>query len=211
VFVLVASVLLALVLVRRLWLGYPPVGHVALGRGEAAFVTAAAETFFPPDDRLPLDGRAADLPGYVDRYLRVLPPRQRVLIRALFLLFEQATLLFPARGVGAFKRFSSMNAHQRRLYVEGWASSRLVLRRKAFDALKAVLVLGYLGREENLRALGLEPWSIEPVLHPADRRYPPIGRPTSAGPRDAGEAVARPPAGPLRAAAPQPGGAAETP
>lgn len=177
---LVVSIVLVLFLARRLWVGYPPARHAALGRAEAAFVAAAAETLFPAGAGLPLDGRAADLPSYADAYLQALPGRQQRLIRALFLLFEQATLIFPARGVGAFRRFSSMSPDQRRTYLEGWAKSRLALRRMAFAALKAVLILGYVGREENLRALGLAPWAIEPVVCQADLLYPPIGQPRSA-------------------------------
>jgi len=179
VIIVVASLVVGLFLVRRLWLGYPPTPHSVLGRGEAAFAAAAAETIFPAGAGLPLDGRAADLPGYADEYLRALPPRQRGLIRALFVLFEQGPLIFPARGVGAFRRFSSMNPEQRTTYLEGWSKSRLSLRRKALDALKAVLILGYVGRRENLAALGLTPFEIEPVRCEADLLYPAIGRPRS--------------------------------
>ncbi len=180
VIVLVALFVIGLFVVYRAWLGYPPSRRAVIGRGEVAFLEAAAETFFPPGERMPVDGRAADLPGYADGYLVLLPTRQRYLIRALFVLFEQATLIFPARGVGAFRRFSSMSPEQRRAYLEGWATSRLYLRRMALDALKAVLIMGYLGHEENLRALGLAPWQIEPVVCEADLLYPPIGRPRSA-------------------------------
>ena len=174
--VLVALLVVAVFLVWRTRLGYPRATLRVLGRGEAAFVAAAAETLFPAGAGLPVDGRAADLPAYADAYLAALPVRQQRLIRAMFVLFEQATLLFPARGVGAFRRFSAMNPEQRVRYLEGWARSRLALRRMAFAALKAVLVMGYLGNAANLRALGLEPWSIEPVVCEADLLYPPIGR-----------------------------------
>lgn len=202
-FIVVALIVIAAFVGYRGWLGYPAARHACLSRGEAAFLTAAAETLFPPDPGLPLDGRAADLPGYADEYLAVLPARQRRLIRALLVLFEQATLIFPARGVGAFRRFSSMAPAQRKTYLEGWANSRLYLRTMAFDALKAVLILGYLGREENLGALGLAPWSIEPVVCPADLLYPPIGQPRSAVHWTEADLTHERPRAPLRAAAPE--------
>lgn len=200
-FPFVATLVLAAVVARRLWLGYPPTSCARLGRGEAAFVTAAAETLFPPHDRLPLDGRAADLPAYADDYLAGLPVRQQRLIRALFLLFEHATLVFPPRGIGAFRRFSSTTPEQRRVYLESWARSRLAVRRMALAALKAVLILGYVGREANLRALGLERWEIEPVVCEADLLYPPIGAPRSAIRLTREDLTVDRPRSPLRAAA----------
>lgn len=201
VFILVTLLLLAGFVTWRFRIGYPVTRHVVLGRGEAAFLAAAAETLFPSPDGPLLDGRDADLPGYADRYLRALPIRQRRLIRAMFLLFEQATLIFPARGVGAFRRFSAMSPEQRNRYFEGWAGSRLYLRRMAFTALKAVLIMGYVGRDENLRALGLEPFAIEPVVCEADLLYPPIGAPRSAIALTRADLSDRAPRAPLRTGA----------
>lgn len=198
---LLVSLLLAVAFVTwRLRIGYPPTSHAVIGRGDAAFLAAAAETLFPSPDGPLLDGRDADLPGYADRYLAALPVRQRRLIRALFVLFEQATLVFPARGVGAFRRFSSMTPDQRRAYLESWARSRLYLRRMALNALKAVMIMGYVGRDENLRALGLEPFEIAPVVCEADLLYPPIGQSRSAIRLTRADVNADAPRVPLRAA-----------
>jgi hypothetical protein len=177
VFVLAALVFLALFLLHRLVLGYPRPAepYASIGRGDAAFLNAAASTLFPEHDALPLSGEDADLPGYADRYLRALPRKQRLLIRGLFTLFEQSTLIFPAQGVGAFRRFSSLDAEQRESVLRGWAESRVYLRRLAFTALKAVLIMGYFGRPETLRALDLEPFEMETPVCEADLLYPPIG------------------------------------
>jgi len=161
---------------RLVW-GYPKRSErfrVIAGR-DAAFLDAAAEVFFPAGENLPLSGLEADLPGYADEYLAHLPTAKRRLILALFMLFEQGTLLWPARGVGAFRRFSAMPIEQRIRVIRGWEESRLSLRRMAFSALKAVLILGYLGRAESLAALGLGPWSFESPISEADLLYPPIG------------------------------------
>lgn len=203
VLLIVGLLVIGLFFVYRAWLGYPPSHHRVLGRGEAAFLTAAAETIFPGGAGLPLDGKAADLPGYADQYLDQLGVRQRRLIRAMFVLFEQATMIFPARGVGAFRRFSSMAPEQRQSYLAGWEGSRLYLRRMAFSALKAVLIMGYLGREENLRALGLAPWEIEPVVCEADLLYPPIGQPRSAIRWTRADLSSEQPRTPLRAPSPE--------
>lgn len=172
-------VVIGLFLVHRLVLGYPrpPARLEAVGPWDAAFLNAAADTFFPADGPLPVAGRDAELAARTDRYLAQLPRRQRLLIRALFMLIEQSTLIFPARGVGAFRRFSSMSPEQREAVIQGWADSGLYLRRTAFSALKAVLIMGYLGHPECRRALGFEPFELDTPVCEADLLYPPIGAP----------------------------------
>ena len=180
VFAVVTCLILLAALVRRGWWGYPPSEGDVLGRGESALVNAAGETLFPGHPGLAIDGQQAELAHYAESYLQALGPAQRRLIRAMFILFEQAPLLFPAPGLGGFRRFSSLSPEQRLAYFESWSGSRMVLRRMAFSALKAVLILGYFGHDENLRALGLDPWNIEPVICEADLLYPPIGQSRSA-------------------------------
>ena len=166
-----------LFLLRRVLAGYPPVarGFVVLARREVAFLETAAETIFPPSPDLPLSGGEADMPGYADRYLAALPGRQRGLVRALFPLFEHATLVWPARGRGGRRRFSALRPEQRMDALRGWESSRFSLRRMCLTALKAILILGYVGHPETLAALGLARWKIESPRVEADFLYPPIG------------------------------------
>jgi hypothetical protein len=178
----VLGALLLLFLAQRLRLGYPRprTPHQILSRGEAAFLDAAAATFFPAGGAMALSGLEADLPARTDRYLTSLPERQRGLIRALLLLFEHATLVFPASGFGGFRRFSSLAPAERLEVLESWAGSRLYLRRTGFTALKAVLLMAYFGHPECLRQLGLSPWEMPEALCEADLLYPPmIGEPPS--------------------------------
>ena len=162
---------------RRLLAGYPEADprFVFLRRREETFLAATAEVLFPTTDALPLSGGEADLPGYADQYLQALPVRQRNLVRALFILFEQGTLIWPAPGRGGFKRFSSLSPHQRLVVLRSWESSGLYVRRMCLTALKAVLILGYVGHPQSLSALGLAPWKIESPRVEADFLYPPIG------------------------------------
>ena len=161
----------------RLFLGYPrPRGELrVLAAREAAFLDAAAEAMFPPGSDIPLSGRGADLPGYVDRWLQVVPPRQRLLIRLLMMLIEQATLFFPAPGWG-FRRFSALNREQQEAALRAWGSSGLAMRRLVFTAVRAVLTMGYLGHPVVLRHVGLAPYAIESPVLPADLLYPRIGQ-----------------------------------
>jgi hypothetical protein len=178
VLLVVAITVLTLVLVHRLFVGYPKpeASYDVLAARDVAFLRAAAESFFPADGRMAASGVDVDMPGFADRYVAALPRRQQLLIRALFLLFEQSTLLWPARGVGAFRRFSRLRPEQRERVLRGWSGSRLYLRRMLFSALKAVLVLGYVGHPAVLAELGLTPYEVETPVCEADLLFPAIGQ-----------------------------------
>lgn len=195
----VLLIVLGVVALRRGLAGYPAAGsHFSvLAPRELAFLQAAAETLFPPHASLPLSGGEADLPGYADGYLEALPARQRTLIRALFFLFEHATLVWPAQGRGGFKRFSSLSPEQRLGVLRAWQSSPLYLRRMCLTALKAVLILGYVGHPQSLGALGLASWEIESPRIEADFLYPPIGGDRDQIPRPGSSPLSVPSAPPL--------------
>lgn len=143
--------------------------------GEAAFLDAAADTMFPADGAIPLSGRDADLPVYVDGYLATLPSHLRTQIRALLFLFEHATVIFPAPGFDGLRRFSSLSLDQRIAVFSSWRDSALFLRRLPFTALRAVLTMGYLGDPVAMRHLGLAPYDFASPVCEADLLYPAIG------------------------------------
>ncbi len=175
--VLIAFALGAL-LWARLAAGYPPPRrrYRRLGRGEAAFLDAAAEAIFPPGGELGWSGRDADLPDYLDQHLEASPPRIRALVHALCLLLEHATLIFPAPGAGGRRRFSSLRPVQQAAVLEAWSESGIFFRRLAFTSLRALITLGTLSHPPLLRALRLAPMAIEPPIHEVDLWYPPPGR-----------------------------------
>ena len=143
---------------------------------EAAFLDAVAEVMFPVGGAIPLSGVEANLPRYVDGYLSILHGRQRLQIRLLLLFFEQATIFFPAPGRLGFRRFSALDLDQRLAVLRAWSQSRFFLRRLLFTALRAVLVLGYLGHPDALRHLRLAPYEVASPVCEADLLYPPIGK-----------------------------------
>ena len=176
VFWVVAIVAVAFV-IRRVFLGYPsaPKRFAVITRRDAVFLEAAAEAMFPAGGAIPLSGREADLPSYVDGILGLLPRHLRFQIRALFLLVEQATLVFPPPGPRRFRRFSALRPEQRVAVLEGWTESRLFARRLAFTALRAVLTMGYLGHPVVLRHLRLAPYDLATPVCEADLLYPRVG------------------------------------
>ena len=161
----------------RIFLGYPRPrrAYRIVARREAAFLEAAGEATFPAGGAIPLSGRDADLPGYADGFLESLPRHLRLQVRAMLMLFEQATIFFPAPGRGGRRRFSSLSEEQRVAVLDGWARSRLFLRRIAFTALRAVLTMGYLGHPVAMRYLGLAPLDFPSPVVEADLLYPAIG------------------------------------
>ena len=170
-----------------------------LSARELALVCAAADAAFPPGGAIALSGTDAGIPAHVDRYLAVLPRRNRTLIRLLFVLTEHATLIFQAPGWDGFRRFSSLSLEQRMAVLEGWARSPLQPRRLVFQSLRAVLTMGYFASPQVLRAMGLAPLAIETPVVEADLLYPPIGQPRSAirfGVADRERAVSRAPLDP---------------
>ncbi len=168
--------------IRRILLGYPRPeprsgrAYRIVAPREAAFLDAAAEASFPAGGVMPIGGREADLPGYADAFLGSLPRHLRLQVRAMLMLFEQATLFFPAPGRGGHRRFSSLSTEQQVAALEGWSTSRLFPRRLAFAALRAVLTMGYLGHPVIMRHLRLAPLDFPSPLCEADRLYPRIGR-----------------------------------
>jgi hypothetical protein len=162
--------------VWRLFLGYPRrTGLVVLASREAAFLDAAGDAIFPPGGAVPQSGRDADIPGYADAFLASLPAHLRLQVRAMFMLFEQATILFPAPRPGGRRRFSALSAEQRVIVLERWSSSSLFVRRLAFTALRAVVTMGYLGHSGVLRELNLAPRAISTPICEADLLYPAVG------------------------------------
>jgi hypothetical protein len=168
-------------LCARFVVGYPtPPPSVRLLRPrEYATITAAASATFPRGGAVPLSGMDANVAGHVDRFVEAQPSGSRRLIRLLFVLVEHATIVFPAEGAGARRRFSALTPAQQVVYLEGWRTSGLFLRRLVFTSLRAIVTMGYLSHPDVLAALDLVPQSIEGRPTEADGLWPPIGQPSS--------------------------------
>jgi hypothetical protein len=161
----------------RLFLGYPRVreSYRLLAPREVAFLDSAAAAVFPPGGAIPLAGADAGLPRYADGFLTSLPAHLRLQVRAMLMLFEQATIFFPAPGPRGRRRFSALSPEQQVAVLAGWSGSRLFLRRIAFTALRAVLTMGYLAHPNALRAVNLAPLDVDSPVCEADLLYPRIG------------------------------------
>jgi hypothetical protein len=174
---LLLGVLATWVLSRIFW-GYPrPLYRPqSLSRREVAFLEAAATATFPPGGAISASGADAGVGAYTDRWMAVLHPRMRLLMRLLFFLLEHATLFFPAPGWRGFRRFTALLPGQQSAVMEGWATSRMRVRRLVFQSLRAIVTMGYFAHPPVLRQLGLEPRAIESPVCEADLLFPAIGK-----------------------------------
>lgn len=182
----------------RLLAGYPrpAVAARVLSRREMAFLASVADAMFPPGGVVPPSGTEAGISAYTDRYVGAVPARLRLLMRCLFLLVEQATLVFPAPPPRGWRRFSSLGPQQRVAVLEGWRTSRFFPRRLVFSSLRAILAMGYFSDPAVLRQLRLAPYAIETPVVEADLLYPPVGEGPQAvrfGPQDLTPPGPRPP------------------
>lgn len=216
-FLLAALAALAVLAVRRVFLGYPRPGLRHLAPREAATVAAASQALFPPGGPIPESGTDAGVPRFIDRYVGAVPPRVRLLMRALFFLVEHATLVLPGPGPRGWRRFSALDAPQREAVLEGWRTSRLFPRRLVFTSLRAMLTMAYFADPAVLRRLDLAPRALRTPVREADLLYPRVGRPRASIPYGPGDLT--PPSdgtpvdleGPLHPAYRSPGAPGEPP
>ncbi len=175
----IAFIALGIWAVRRAFFGYPDpsTSTELLSPREMRFLARAGDTLFPAGGEPSPSGSEAEVPAFVDRYVAAMPRHLRILMRLLFFLVEQATLVFPAPGRGGFRRFSALRPKQREAVLEAWRTSALFPRRLVFTSLRAILCMGYFASPVVLRELRLAPYAIDTPVCPADLLYPPIGRP----------------------------------
>jgi hypothetical protein len=158
--------------------GYPrpSIPPRVLTRAEWSTLDAVAEALFPAGGPVPPSGREAGVAAYVDRLVEASHPRQRWLMRALFVLVEHGTLLFPAPGLpSGWRRFSSLRPVQRVAVLEAWRRSGWFVRRLVFTSLRAICTMAYFSDPAVLRPLRLAPYAIDTPVVEADLWYPRVG------------------------------------
>lgn len=142
----------AVMLVRGLFLGYPPpmLAGALLTAKEQAIVSAFADALFPAGGPIPLSGTEAGLVRYLDTYVRRSPPSMRLLIRLLLVFVEHNTWLFGPQPV----RFTRMRPAERVAALEHMSKSSIYFRRVAFLSLRTMLSMGYLANAAVAQRIG---------------------------------------------------------
>lgn len=120
---------------------------------EARIVGALGQAMYPRGGSIPVDASGARAIEYVDEWLAVLPQRERVLLRLMFVLFEVA---MPAFGPSRLRTFSRASPEAQYEYLCAWETSDLYFRRASMLGLRSVFALAYLADPEVQRHIGVE-------------------------------------------------------
>ncbi len=146
-------VLLAILLIRGFFLGYPPrsVPTGKLTRKEQAVIAACADAYFPAGGPIPISGTEAGLVAYMESYMDRLPSTTRFLSRALLLIVEHGPLFFGPR----FARFTRLSPEERIASLKGMGESSIYFRRICFTSMRAMLTMGYLANPTVCRQMGM--------------------------------------------------------
>ena len=123
-------------------------------------IVGAGEAMFPENDYLAPDWRSTELVSRTFGYLDELPPAQRRLLLALFVVTELLGGWLAARP----RRFSKLSVASREQAIRGWRASRHALLRMLGDSLKAVLTMPYASHPSVLVHLG----EYRSCAHPGD-------------------------------------------
>lgn len=106
---------------------------------EFLILSAVARRIVAPDASDAPDADTVGVVLFADRYLGRLDEGMRSDVRALLHLLEHGEVLFRL----AFSRFSHMSAAEQDVTLADWEGSRLLVRRRGFQALKTICFLGY--------------------------------------------------------------------
>jgi len=110
-----------------------------LSNKEFLIFSAAARRLLATDGPDAPDADTVGVALFVDRYLENLDPALSGDFRALLQLLEHGTVIFRLSG----SRFTHQSALEQDATLDDWAHSRLTVRRRGFQALKTMALLGY--------------------------------------------------------------------
>jgi hypothetical protein len=122
----------------------------ALSPKEYLVLAAVCRRMCAPDEQgaISVDDVGAAL--VIDDYLAGLPDDIAGDVRSLLHLIEHTPLLFSGRP----SRFTHLDAGGQDAVLAGWESSRLDVRRRGFQALKCLAMVGYYGDARAWALLG---------------------------------------------------------
>ena len=81
----------------------------------------------------------------IDAFVQQLPKTLRVRLRFGLHLFQWGPLLF----IGKSNRFTQLSPRDAVKYIEGWAKSRLQIRRRLFRGLRDIAFLGFYSNQPS--------------------------------------------------------------
>ncbi len=124
---------------------------LALGPEEATVLLALSERMLParPGFPAPLD---VDLPRRIDALVSLMPPEGQKEVRQLVGLFENALAGLVLDG--QLRTFTASSPEQQDARIRAWQTSRILVRRTGYRALKKIVYSSYYGAPETWKAIG---------------------------------------------------------
>ena len=116
----------------------------AAGRGPG-------DTLVPKTGGMNISADEAGSVGYLDDLLAPVTRKARLLMRAMFQMFEFQTLVTRPLS---FSRFSRATQRDRDASMSGWETSNIYLRRAAFQALRSLVLWAYVDNPSVEQAMG---------------------------------------------------------
>ncbi len=122
---------------------------------EYSILNAAAVRLLGVPGKVGSEAGQVDVAANIDRLVASWDAEAQRQLRTMLRLFEHGTYLFDLQR----KRFTKLSADQQDLYLRGWMSSTLGVRRTVFRALKVLAALGFYPDPRVWRRLGYDgPW-----------------------------------------------------
>ncbi len=117
------------------------------------FLKALIPVLVPPTDQLPLEGIAEKILSDADRLIFEFPKLFRWGLVWGMRFFNWLPFLF---GFGLIT-FVNLSAESQKKYVDGWAQSKIIVKREFFKTLKAFVLLVYFSDKRVWDYIGYDP------------------------------------------------------
>jgi len=127
-----------------------PGGKPAVGPYVGRIIAAVTERLIPEGGELPLAAPDTVAYRFLARYLRDQEPVARLALKALFIIFDLAPVLF----IGRLSRFVNLSPLVQDLYLADWGASRIYYRRMTLVLLKTLTGMGYYNDPQVLAHIG---------------------------------------------------------
>jgi len=158
-------------------------GFKCLSASEAELVAALGETILPEEGASLAGARTVHLAERMDDFMAKLPIREQLLVRSMFRLFQAQ--LAMSHGV-SLDTFIHASPDERQRYLSEWEGSSFYPARFAFNSLRAIFLINYVGHPTVQAQI-----DIRPAAHELDAYLSPSTSEGELVPADQ-EAVAQP-------------------
>ena len=136
-----------------------------LNEREHGTLRASNDVLYPPGGAIPYGANEVGACEYVDDYVYHMKPKQRRMIRMLFLFLEWA----PVVLLRATRRLSRLPLADRQRFLEGLENSRLYFLRLVLISIRTIVGMAFLADERVMASMGF----FADCKYPGDpRKYP---------------------------------------